>query len=82
MAVITHAVARAVRASAVGLAGGAVLALLASRLIAVRLYGVGWIDPVTAVAGVLVLAVLTIVAAWLPAMRATRVDPTIALRAD
>ena len=82
VAVIKDAVARAVRASAIGLAGGAVLALLGSRLIAARLYGVGWIDPVTAGAAVLVLAVLTLVAAWVPARRATTIDPTIALRTD
>ena len=82
VAVIKDAVARAVRASAVGLAGGAVLALLGSRLIAARLYGVDWIDPVTAGAAVLVLAALTLVAAWVPARRATTIDPTIALRTD
>ena len=81
-AVIKHAVARAVRASAIGLAVGAVLAWLGLRLIAARLYGVGWIDPVTAVAAVLILALLTMVAAWFPARRATRVDPTLALRAE
>ena len=62
----------------VGLAG----AFAATRLLNSLLFGVGASDPVTFVAIVLLVSAVAFVAAWLPARRATRVDPIIALRAD
>jgi predicted permease len=62
-----------------GLLAGGALAYVASRMIASRLYGVTPDDPATLglAAGVLVLAAL--LAAYLPARRASRVDPMTAL---
>ena len=65
-----------------GLVVGVLLALALSRWIAGLLYGV---EPTDAVAFASVLAVLTLVAAaavWLPARRAIRVDPVVALRQE
>ena len=62
----------------VGLAG----AFAATRLLNSLLFGVGASDPVTFVAIVLLVSAVAFIAAWLPARRATRVDPIIALRAE
>ena len=62
----------------VGLAG----AFAATRLLNSLLFGVGASDPVTFVAIVLLVSAVAFIAAWLPARRAMRVDPIIALRAE
>jgi ABC-type antimicrobial peptide transport system permease subunit len=67
---------------AIGLALGTVLALALSRVLATLLFDLSPTDPVTFVTIALVLAVVAIVASWLPARRATRVDPLRALRAE
>jgi predicted permease len=61
-----------------GLAG----AFAATRLLNSLLFGVGASDPGTFAGIVLLVSVVAFVAAWLPARRATRVDPIIALRAE
>jgi ABC-type antimicrobial peptide transport system permease subunit len=65
-----------------GLAIGAPLAAIASSLVANRLFGVGPADPATIVIAVLTLAGVTAIAGFLPARRATRIDPNTALRYD
>jgi ABC-type antimicrobial peptide transport system permease subunit len=66
----------------IGLAAGVVGALLASRLMQDLLFGVAPNDPATLVAVTLVMALAGITACWLPAARAARVDPAVALRAE
>jgi putative ABC transport system permease protein len=61
-----------------GLAG----AFAATRLLNSLLFGVGASDPVTFVAIGLLVSAVALIAAWLPARRAIRVDPIIALRAE
>ena len=65
-----------------GLVAGVAIFAAASRLLESHVYGVSPLDPVTltAVGGLLVVAALA--GAWLPARRATRVDPATALRMD
>jgi putative ABC transport system permease protein len=62
----------------VGVAG----AFAATRLLNSLLFGVGASDPATFVGIVLLVSAVAFLAAWLPARRATRVDPIIALRAE
>jgi putative ABC transport system permease protein len=61
-----------------GLAG----AFAATRLLNSLLFGVGASDPGTFAGIVLLVSIVAFIAAWLPARRATRVDPIIALRAE
>jgi ABC-type antimicrobial peptide transport system permease subunit len=63
-----------------GLIAGGALSAAAIRLITSRLYGLSPGDPVTLVAATLGLAVVAALATWLPAYRAARVDPLVALR--
>lgn len=65
---------------AVGLVAGIALSAAGGRLITSRLYGTVPTDPATLAGGVAVLAAVALLAAWLPARRASRVDPVIALR--
>jgi predicted permease len=75
-------VGQAMTIVAISLAVGLVGALAATRLLNSLLYGVGASDPMTFFAIVLLVSAVAFVAAWLPARRATRVDPIIALRAE
>jgi putative ABC transport system permease protein len=63
-----------------GLALGLAGALGASQFVANMLYGISAQDPLTLVAVSVVLAAVAGVAGWIPARRAMRVDPMVALR--
>lgn len=65
-----------------GITAGVPLAWGAARLIQSQLYGVEAADPLTLVAGGLILVAVAVLAAWLPARRAGRVNPIEALRAE
>jgi putative ABC transport system permease protein len=68
--------------AAVGVLAGSLGAWGASRVLKSQLYGVAPTDPVTFVAAAALLMAVAAAAAWLPARRATRVDPMVALRAE
>jgi putative ABC transport system permease protein len=63
-----------------GLALGAAAALGAARVLQRALYGVGPYDPVSFAAAGAVLLAVVVVAAWIPARRAAKVSPMIAMR--
>ena len=67
---------------ALGAAVGLVLSLAGGRLMQGFLFGVNSWDPITLITVPVVLGVVGLVASWLPARRASRVDPVMALRAD
>jgi putative ABC transport system permease protein len=64
----------------IGVGIGVLLALGAARLISALLYGVRPSDPLTYAAVALCLALVAMLACYIPARRATRVDPLVALR--
>jgi putative ABC transport system permease protein len=75
-------VGQAMTIVAISLAIGLIGAFGATRLLNSLLFGVGASDPVTFAAIVLLVSAVAFLAAWLPARRAMRVDPIIALRAE
>ncbi len=74
--VLLHGLALAFAGVSVGLAG----ALILTRLMSGLLYGTRPADPATFAAVVVVLALVAAAASYIPARRATRVDPMVALR--
>ena len=73
---------RTMRLALIGVALGAVASFAASSLISSLLFGTQPNDPVTFACIVLVLSTVTLAAGYLPARRASRVDPLIALRGN
>jgi predicted permease len=67
---------------AAGTVLGLPLALLATRLIRQQMFGLDPLDPLTFALALLVIAGTTLITGWLPARRAAKVDPVIALRCE
>ena len=80
--VVRLLVAGGLRLVLVGGVLGLALAFAAARLLGGLLFEVDTLDPLTFVGVPLVLAAAALLAAWLPARRASRVHPVTALRAD
>ena len=70
------------RAVIPGVVIGIGIALALARILDSLLYGVAATDPLTYAAVIVVLLVVAMFASWVPARRATRVDPMIAIRAE
>jgi ABC-type antimicrobial peptide transport system permease subunit len=80
--VLRQFVGEGVRLATVGVVIGLMLSVALTRIIARFLYGVSATDAATFAGGALLLGVVAALASWIPARRATRVDPMVALRAD
>jgi ABC-type antimicrobial peptide transport system permease subunit len=81
-AVIRHVVAGAVKTVLPGIAIGIVAAWVAGRWIESLLFGITGRDIATLAAVAVSLLVTTVLAAWIPALRASRLDPLRTLRAE
>jgi putative ABC transport system permease protein len=78
--VLWMVVAEGVRLAAIGIGIGLLLAFPLMRIISRLLFGVGSADPVTFSVTAVVIVFATLVASYVPAARAIRIDPLIALR--
>jgi len=65
-----------------GIAIGLLLAVATAKIVSGILYEVGALDPIAFTVAPLVLTIAALIATWLPARRATQVDPVQALRAE
>jgi putative ABC transport system permease protein len=70
------------RVTAVGIGIGVLLALGAGQLLHGFLYGVEAVEPLVLLTAPLILLASSLLASYIPALRATRVDPTVALRSE
>jgi putative ABC transport system permease protein len=70
------------RVTVVGIGAGLILSAMSARLLASLLYGVSATDAATGAAAVGVWLIVAPVACWLPARRAMRVEPLVALREE
>jgi ABC-type antimicrobial peptide transport system permease subunit len=68
--------------AAAGIAAGLAAFALMARFLQSFLYGVAPLDPVSLSAATLTLAAIAVLASWIPARRAARVDPATSLRAE
>ena len=80
--VLRLVVGQGMRLVLVGLGAGLAGAWLLSRALASQLFGITAQDPLTYVSVALLLGSVALVAIWLPARRATRVDPMLSLRSE
>jgi predicted permease len=78
--VVGGVIAKTLRLALVGVAAGTIASLLVSRAIAALLFNTAPTDPITFAAMVLLLGTVALVAGYLPARRASRINPMVALR--
>jgi ABC-type antimicrobial peptide transport system permease subunit len=77
-----YVVGGALRLAFVGVAAGLAVAVAVTRVLQSLLFGVSPTDPLSYLAAAGLLAAVAALAAWLPARRAARVDPMVALRSE
>jgi putative ABC transport system permease protein len=78
--VVKMVMGQGLRLTAIGLGIGLCAALGAARLLAPLLYGIGANDPATMSAVAIGLTAIALLACYLPARKAARVEPSVALR--
>jgi len=80
--VLRLVVGQALRLTLIGMGIGLAGAYAVTRLMTSQVFGVSTSDPPTFVGVTIILAASAVIAAWVPAERATRVDPMVALRSE
>ena len=80
--ILRDVLGRALRLASIGIVGGAILTALAARGLSTLLLDVSPFDPLTYAVVALLLIGMCLLASFIPARRATRVDPIVALRAE
>jgi putative ABC transport system permease protein len=80
--VVLLTLGEALRPVMMGAVLGVGLAVASARFVDAFLFGVSAIDPLALAGAVLALVLVAVCAAWLPARRASRLDPTVALRSE
>jgi putative ABC transport system permease protein len=78
--ILSLIILRGMKLTVIGVVIGLGGALLASQAISSQLFGVSPLDVITYVAVTVILAAIAAIACWIPARRAARVDPMVALR--
>jgi putative ABC transport system permease protein len=73
---------RALKLAGIGIVAGAVACMALRNVLAAAVFGIGPNDPATLGAAIAVLLAAALAAAWIPARRATKVDPMTALRQE
>jgi len=80
--VLRMVIGEAMKLAIAGAAAGSVAAAFAARALASELYGVRAGDPESFAGAMAVLLMVALMGAWIPAKRATRVDPAVVLREE
>ena len=80
--VLRTVVTRGTKLALIGVGSGTITGLMLTRTMASLLYGVGARDPLTFGAAAVILSSVALLACYLPARRATKVDPLVALRCE
>ncbi|HJY90770.1 MAG TPA: FtsX-like permease family protein, partial [Candidatus Acidoferrum sp.] len=80
--ILRMALAEGMRMVVIGLAAGLVGAAIMTRFFRSMLFDVGTTDPITFLSVSAILAGVALFACYIPARRATRVDPLVALRQE
>jgi putative ABC transport system permease protein len=80
--VVRPVLGQALRLAMVGVGVGLALSFALTRLVASQLLGVSATDPLTFIAVSCLLCAVALAASYIPARRATKVDPLVALRAE
>jgi ABC-type antimicrobial peptide transport system permease subunit len=78
--VLTLVVRQAIMLAAIGVVAGVTGSVLVTRVLSSQLYGVTATDPMTFCSSAAILTAVALAASYIPAGRATRVDPVEALR--
>jgi len=81
-AVLRDVMGQTMRLTAAGLVAGAIAAAFATRFIATLLFGVTSGDTITWLGAAAVLVIVSLLATLVPARRAVRIDPLVALRQE